>query len=109
MPPLKMPNYKASNFWFNSVSAMSSFALDNSDEDGLVFGVGEGSTSWGLYAWRKSSTEAVDNATIFPANGPGRWVRLGASSGDTNLAWATLTAEQWAALTAEQWANMEAF
>lgn len=102
-----MPNYKASNFWFSSVSAMSSFALDSTDEDGLVFGVGEGSTGWGLYAWRKSCTDAVDNATIFPANGPGRWVRLGASSGDTNFTWAGITMEQWASISMEQWANIE--
>lgn len=114
-----MPNYKASNFWFSTISEMSSFFLDSTDEDGLVFGVGEGTTDWGLYAWRKSSTQAVDHTTIFPANGPGRWVRLmggvetppdetlpGLEDDTITPAWDTLTSGEWETITAAEWETL---
>ncbi|MEY3067374.1 MAG: hypothetical protein RLZZ532_4166 [Cyanobacteriota bacterium] len=71
-----MPNYKASFFWFPNVAAMSSFLLDNTDEDGLVFAVGVDTTNWKIATWRKNSTAAIDNSVIYAANGPGRWVVL---------------------------------
>ena len=86
---------------------MSSFALDNTDEDGLVFGVGEGSTGWGVYAWRKNCADPVDNATIFSANGPGRWVRLGASSGSGIFNLATTNTTEWASATTSDIAGGE--
>lgn len=71
-----MPNYKASFFWFPNVAAMSSFLLDNTDEDGLSFSVGIDETNWKIATWRKNSTAAIDNSVIYAANGPGRWVVL---------------------------------
>lgn len=113
-----MPNYKASNFWFPNRAAMMSFFVDATDEDGLVFGVGEGETEWGMYAWRKNSNATVDNARIFPANGIGRWVRLSVGEPDTpepddtlpgieddtlTPAWDTITAAEWESITESEW------
>lgn len=69
-----MPNYLA-NRWFSSLSEMSTFVVDSSDEDGLgPFMIGIDETNFRLATWRKTSAAVVDNVTIFLANGPGRWV-----------------------------------
>lgn len=102
-----MANYKADNLWFNSITELSGFPMDSSDADGLVFAVGENATDWGWYAWRKSSVAAIDNATIFAANGPGRWVRLGSTTASGTLTWSTITMDQWANITMDQWASIK--
>ena len=52
---------------------MKSFALDSTDEDGLVFAVGNGDNNAYIAVWRKNSTAPVNNASVFLPNGPGRW------------------------------------
>lgn len=71
-----MPNYKSSFLWFPNVAAMSSFLLDSTDEDGLMFAVGFNVTDWKLAVWRKNSTATIDNSKVFAANGLGRWIVL---------------------------------
>ena len=78
-----MPNYKSSFLWFPNIAAMSSLLVDSTDEDGLVFGVAVDNSNWKLVTWRKNSTAAIDNTTVFAANGPGRWIALNSSSTPT--------------------------
>lgn len=68
-----MPNYKSKMLTFLSIGEMTSLLLDNTDEDGLLFAVATDSTNFKIVMWRKNSTATVDNETVYPANGPGRW------------------------------------
>ncbi len=99
-----MPNYKSSFLWFPNIAAMSSFLLDSTDEDGLVFAVGVDATNWKLATWRKNSTEAVDNTRIYSANGPGRWVILEtATLPPLAFAWNSSDANAWNSSNLTDW------
>lgn len=98
-----MPNYKSSFLWFPNIAAMSSFLLDATDEDGLLFAVGIDNTNWKLATWRKSSTATIDNVTIFAANGPGRWVMLNSASTPTAFSWNSDNDADWNSDSAVNW------
>jgi hypothetical protein len=68
-----MPNYKSKMLTFLSIGEMTGLLLDNTDEDGILFAVATDSTNFKIVMWRKNSTATVDNETVYPANGPGRW------------------------------------
>ena len=68
-----MPNYKSKMLTFLSIGEMTGLLLDNTDEDGILFAVATDATNFKIVMWRKSSTATVDNETVYPANGPGRW------------------------------------
>lgn len=68
-----MPNYKSKMLTFLSIGEMTGLLLDNTDEDGILFAVATDSTNFKIVMWRKTSTATVDNETVYPANGPGRW------------------------------------
>ena len=98
-----MPGYKSSFLWFPNIATMSSFLLDATDEDGLMFAVGVDDTNWKIATWRKASTATVDNATIFSANGPGRWVVLGTESTVTAFLWNSGDANAWNSGDIDNW------
>ena len=68
-----MPNYKSKMLTFLSIGEMTGLLLDNTDEDGILFAVATDATNFKIVMWRKTSTATVDNETVYPANGPGRW------------------------------------
>ena len=68
-----MPNYKSKMLTFLSIGEMTGLLLDSTDEDGILFAVATDSTNFKIVMWRKTSTATVDNETVYPANGPGRW------------------------------------
>lgn len=76
-----MPNYLA-NRAFANITDMTSFLLDDTDEDMLgPFILPTNANDYRLVVWRRYSTKAVDNETVYPANGPGRWVILPSGGG----------------------------
>lgn len=102
-----MPNYKSKMLTFLSVSEMISMALDSTDEDGLLFAVATDATNFKVVMWRKNSTATVDNETVYPANGLGRWhVLTGGninSLSDVNIS--NLTTGQALVYNGNNWVN----
>lgn len=99
-----MPNYKSSFLWFPNVAAMTSFLVDNTDEDGLMFAVGIDNTQWRLAVWRKYSTTTVDNINVFPANGIGRWIMLQSAIPTlTPFSWNSSDVNMWNSSDVNQW------
>lgn len=98
-----MPNYKSGFIWFPNIAAMTSFLLDSTDEDGLMFAVGIDNTNWKLATWRKNSTATIDNTTIFEANGPGRWVILDSGVTPVAFSWLSENSSDWIFGTSEDW------
>lgn len=98
-----MPNYKSGFIWFPNIAAMTSFLLDSTDEDGLMFAVGIDNTNWKLATWRKNSTATIDNTTIFEANGPGRWVVLESTPTTVLFSWNSSDEAQWNSDNIDNW------
>lgn len=68
-----MPNYKSDNLTFLTVAEMTSMLVDNTDQEGLLFAVKTGATTFKMVMWIKDSVATVDNESVYPANGLGRW------------------------------------
>ena len=97
-----MPNYLANRF-FNSLSEMSAFAVDSTDEDGLgPFIVPINSSDFMIVVWRRYSDKVIDNINTFAANGIGRWIALG-SSGTSSISWNSSDFSQWNSSDFSQW------
>lgn len=75
-----MTNYKSKMLTFLTVGEMTGFALNSTDEDGILFAVATDAINFKIVMWRKGSFATVDNEWVYPANGPGRWHVLSTGS-----------------------------
>jgi len=81
-----MPNYLA-NRAFISIEEMTSFVVDNTDEDLLgPFIVAINQNDYKLVVWRKNSTKTIDNINVFSAV-LGRWIALASGGITESLSW----------------------